>query len=206
MTPTASRVIYPELPDPLTPGDLQQLFCPSSDERRWAPTVARTPASQVALLVHLKMFQTIGRFARAADVPLVAIEYVARRLGVESAASLIFADRTLYRHRPTILNRLEVVSWGAETRALAEATMFKAARARTDPADIINSAIDALIRHGFELPALAILRRLAGTAHSNVNATQWNEVCGCISSAQSAVLETLLVVDSQTQKSPFTNL
>jgi len=26
MTPTATRVIYPELPDPLTPGDLQQLF------------------------------------------------------------------------------------------------------------------------------------------------------------------------------------
>ena len=206
MTPTASRVIYPELPDPLTSGDLQQLFSPSFDERRWAPTVARTPAPQVALLVHLKIFQTIGRFARAVDVPLVAIEYVARRLGVEPAEPLIFADRTLYRHRPAILNRLEVVSWGAEARALAEATMFKVARARTDPADIINSAIDALIRHGFELPALATLRRLAGTAYSNVNATQWNEVCGCISSAQSAVLETLLVVDPKTQKSPFANL
>jgi TnpA family transposase len=198
--------MYPELPDPLTSGDLQQLFSPSFDERRWAPTVARTPASQVALLVHLKIFQTIGRFMRAADVPLVAIEYVARRLGVTSPAPLIFADRTIYRHCPTILKCLEVVSWGAEARTLADATMFKAARARTDPADIINSAIDALIRHGFELPALATLRRLAGTAHSNVNAAQWKEVCGCISSAQSAVLETLLVVDSKTQKSPFANL
>lgn len=206
MTPTASRVIYPELPHPLTSGDLQQLFGPSFDERRWVATVARTPASQVALLVHLKIFQTIGRFMRSADVPPVAIEYVARRLGMASPAPLIFADRTLYRHRPTILKRLEVVSWGAEARALAEATMIKAARARTDPADIINSAIDALIRHGFELPALATLRRLAGTAHSNVNAAQWNEVCGCISSAQSAVLETLLVVDPKTQKSPLANL
>ncbi len=42
MTPTAARVIYPELPGPLTPGDLQQLFSPSFDERQWAPTVART--------------------------------------------------------------------------------------------------------------------------------------------------------------------
>jgi hypothetical protein len=58
MTPTAARVIYPELPDPLTPGALQQLFSPSFDERQWAPTVARTAASQVALLVHLKIFQT----------------------------------------------------------------------------------------------------------------------------------------------------
>ena len=76
MTPTAARVIYPELPDPLTPGDLQQLFSPSFDERQWAPTVARTAVSQVALLVQLKIFQTIGRFRRAADVPPVVIGVV----------------------------------------------------------------------------------------------------------------------------------
>ena len=128
MTPTAARAIYPELPDPLTPGDLQQLFNPSFDERQWAPTVARTIASQVALLVQLKIFQTIGRFRRAADIPPAAIEYVAHRMGGESGSTLIFPDRTLYRHRPAVLKRLEVVSWGAEARALAQATMQKNAQ------------------------------------------------------------------------------
>ncbi len=206
MTPTAARVIYPELPDPLTPVDLQQLFSPSHDERQWAPTIARTPASQVALLVQLKIFQTIGRFGLAAVVPLLAIEYVARRMGVDSPTILAFPDRTLYRHRPAILKRLGVVSWGAQARALAQATMKKTAQARTDPADIINSAIDALIRHRFELPALATLRRLAGTAHSSVNSKQWSEVGGHLNSTQRTVLETLLVVDPKTQKSPFANL
>jgi len=47
-----------------------------------------------------------------------------------------------------------------------QATTRKTAQARTDPADIIKSAIDSLIRHGFELPALATLRRLpARTFH-----------------------------------------
>ena len=206
MTPTTARVIYPELPDPLTPGDLQQLFSPSFDERQWAPTVARTPASQVALLVQLKIFQTIGRFRRAADIPPAAIEHVARRMGMESRFTLIFPDRTLYRHRPAILKRLNVASWGTQARALAQTTMRKTAQARTDPADIINSAIDSLIRHGFELPALATLRRLAGTAHSSVNVTQWSEVCSRLCPAQQAVLEALLVVDQKTQKSPFANL
>ena len=41
MTPIPASVIYPELLDPLTPGDLQQLFSPSFDERQWAPTVGR---------------------------------------------------------------------------------------------------------------------------------------------------------------------
>lgn len=89
MTPTAARVIYPELPDPLTPGDLQQLFNPSFDERQWAPTVARTIASQVALLVQLKIFQTIGCFRRTADIPPAAIEYVAHRMGGESGSTLL---------------------------------------------------------------------------------------------------------------------
>ena len=84
--------------------------------------------------------------------------------------------------------------------------MFKVARARTDPADVINSAFDALIRHGFELPALATLRRLAGNAHSTINALQWDEVCARTTSEQHAVLETLLVVDPKTQKSLFATL
>lgn len=206
MSPTTARVIYPELPNPLTQGDLYQLFNPSFDERKWAPTIARTPSSQVALLVQLKIFQTIGRFLGAADVPPAAIEYVANRIGVESLSTPNFPKRTLYRHRPIILERLKVTSWGSQARALAQATMRKTAQARTDPADIINSAIDALIRHGFELPALATLRRLAGTAHSNINTTQWDEVCGRIGSEQHAVLEALLVVDPKTQKSPFATL
>jgi TnpA family transposase len=185
---------------------LQQLFSPSFDERQWAPTVARTAVSQVALLVQLKIFQTIGRFRRAADVPPAVIEHVARRLGVESGSAMIFPDRTLYRHRPAILKRLGVVSWGAEARELAQVSMKKTAQARTDPADIINSAIDALIRHGFELPALDTLRRLAGTAHSKVNAAQWSEVCDCLPFEQRVALETMLVVDPKTQKSPFANL
>ena len=206
MTSTPARVIYPELPDPLTPGDLQQLFSPSFDERQWAPTVARTIESQVALLVQLKIFQTIGRFRPGTDIPPSAIEHVARRMGMDSGSELTFPDRTLYRHRPSILKRLNVVSWGPEARALAQTTMRRVAQARTDPADIINAAIDALIRHGFELPAIVALRRLAGTVHRNVNATQWSDVCGHLDPAQQAVLQALLIVNAKTQKSPFARL
>ncbi|GEM_PF-681928 len=190
----------------MTPGDLQQLFSPNFDERKWAPTVARTVESQVALLVQLKIFQTIGRFRHGTDIPPSIIEHVARRMGMESGSELTFPDRTLYRHRPAILKRLKVVSWGPEARALAQTTMRRAAQARTDPVDIINAAIDALIRHGYELPALVALRRLAGTAHRNVNATQWSDVCGHLDAAQRAVLQALLIVNPKTQKSPFARL
>ena len=45
---------------------------PSFDERKWAPSVARTQETQVALLVRLKIFQTIGRFLPAADLAFLS--------------------------------------------------------------------------------------------------------------------------------------
>ena len=141
-----ARVIYPELPDPLTSEDLHRLFCPSLDERKWVPTVARAPASQVGLLVQLKVFQTIGRFRRVSDIPAIVFEHVARQLGVEFGPVFVHPERTLYRHRPAVLKRLGVTAWGAAARELSQSTMMKTAKTRTDPADIINAAVDALIR------------------------------------------------------------
>lgn len=129
MTTISASVIYPELSDPLTPGDLQELFNPSFDERKWAPTVARTPETQVALLVHLKVFQTIGRFMSVGDVPLAAVEYVARKMAIDSDATLTCPIRTHFGHRQAIRSRLQVTAWGAAGRALAQATIGKTARA-----------------------------------------------------------------------------
>jgi hypothetical protein len=179
-----ARLIYPELPDPLTPDDLHRLFSPSFEDRNWAPTVSRTPASQVGLLVQLKVFQTIGRFRRVTDIPAIVFEHVARQLGVEPGPAYVHPDRTLYRHRPAILKRLGVTAWGVAARELSQSTMMKTAKTRTDPGDIINAAVDALIRHRFELPALIALRRLAGTAHRKINAAQWSTVCAHLDEAK----------------------
>ena len=59
---TGSRLLYPELPVPLTPAALQRLFTPGYEDRQWARTLARTGHSQVDALVHLKIFQSLGRF------------------------------------------------------------------------------------------------------------------------------------------------
>jgi hypothetical protein len=116
--------------------------------------------------LQLKTFQAVGRFLPVEDIPAAAIEHVARRLGVQCEARLVYARNTLYRHQAAVLKRLGVTSWDAEAREFAEFTMTKIAEARTDPADLINAAVDALVRHRFELPALIALRRLAGTVHS----------------------------------------
>ena len=78
-----------------------------------------------------------------------------------------------------------------------------AAEGRIDPADLINAAIDALIRESCELPLLSTLRTLAGTAHRLVNAAQWQQVYERLSATDISRLDVLLTSSKDTQESPF---
>jgi TnpA family transposase len=201
-----TRLLYPKLAQRLSAADLHRIFGPTHKERQWAPTVARSPSSRVALLVQLKIFQAVGRFLPMKDVPALGIEYVAQKLGTEYEPRVVYARATLYRHQAAVLEYLGVSSWGDQARDLAESTMTKVAKVRTDPADLINAVVDTLVRHRFELPALIALRRLAGTVHGAVNRAQWREVCAHLTAKQGCALEALLKVDSETQESAFAQL
>jgi hypothetical protein len=64
--------------------------------------------------------------------------------------------------------------------------MITVAEARTDPAELINAAVDASVRHQFELPSLDALGRLAASVHAKVNAAQGSALA--IPSARSSAL------------------
>jgi TnpA family transposase len=204
--PSGSRILYPELPTPLSPADLHRWFGPSYDDRRWVPTVARTPAAQRAVLVQLGVFRALGRFLAPDAIPSAVIEYVAERVGIHVPAPGAYSPSTVYRHQRAVLSYLGVAAWNPQARRLTEATMAKMAEARTDPADLINAAVDALVRHRFELPTLTLLRRLASLAHHTVNEQQWSEVCAKLTDPQRAVLEAMLVVAPDARESPFSRV
>lgn len=198
-----SRILYPELPAPLEPADLHRWFSPGYDDRRWVVSVARTPAAQVVVLVQLGVFQAIGRFLTTDLIPNAVIAYVAKRFEAEIPAPGSFSPSTVYRHQRAVLNYLGVTAWDHQARRLTEQTMAKMAQARTDPADLINAAIDALVRHRFELPTLVMLRRLASLAHHTVNEHQWSQVCAALSEVKREQLEAMLVVAPDVRDSPF---
>jgi TnpA family transposase len=198
-----SRIVYPKLPELLTEDDLTRLFTLTGEERHWALTVTRRGPSTIALLTHLKVFQTIGRFVVISELPSAGISCVAKQLYLPDTTALTNDRRTLYRHHRAIRDYLKVTPWGAKARAVAAAAIAQTAEGRIDPADLINAAIDALIRERCELPLLWTLRRLAGTAHRLVNATQWQQVYERLSAADIEGLDVLLASNEKTQESPF---
>jgi len=171
-----SRIVYPRMPEPLTESDLAGLFTVSPQEDHWARTVARKGPSLAVLLTHLKVFQHVGRFLPIAELPAAAMAFVIAQARLEMPSDFGYDRRTLYRHHRAIREFLGITPWGAKARAIASGAIVAAAEARVDPADLINAAIDALIRERCELPMLSTLRELAATAHRLVNAAQWEQV------------------------------
>ena len=98
-----TRLLYPKLAQRLPAADLHRIFGPTYKEREWAPTVARSPSSQVALVVQLRVFRAVGRFLPLKDVPTSGIEYVAQKLGVECETRVLYSQATLYRHQAAVL-------------------------------------------------------------------------------------------------------
>ncbi|MGA2838744.1 MAG: DUF4158 domain-containing protein [Steroidobacteraceae bacterium] len=143
------------------------------------------------------------RLLSVADLPSAVISHVAKQIHLEVPTDLGYDRRTLYRHHQAIRQYLGITPWGAKARGIASTAIAAAAEARIDPADLINTAIDALIRERCELPLLSTLRTLAGTAHRLVNAAQWQQVYEYLTPPDLHGLDALLTPSEDDQDSPY---
>ena len=100
------------------------------------------------------------------DLPAIDIRHVFRCAALaESPEQLQTYDASSARDRHTALIRevLGVTAYGPAARDVAVETCLQAARTRDDLPDLINMAIEELIRQRFELPAFSTLLRIART-------------------------------------------
>jgi hypothetical protein len=170
-----SDTAYPRLKRHLSDTELEELFSPTLAELAFSLKQTRRPGPRVALLVLLKTFQRLGYFPRFTDVPLTIIKHIATQADCPDAIEAIQAyEISSYRMRQMNRVRLfmNVSAFDEAARRIVVEASVAAARTRDDLADIINIAIEELIRHRYELPAFSTLERIARTARSTVNRVQ----------------------------------
>ena len=95
------------------------------------------------------------------------------------------------RHR-LIREFLGVTAYGPAARQAIVGTCLQAARTRDDLPDIINMAIEELIRQRFELPAFSTLLRIARTTRNTVNRRYQSRVCELLDAGARHRLLTIL--------------
>jgi len=199
------RTAYPRLKRRPSAQELTDVYTPTIEDLAFIRVTARGPSSTLTLAVLLKVFQRLGHLPRLQDVPFAIVTHVRSSLRLPSDTALDVTPRTLYRHHEQIRAHLQVKTWGAEARRATIVAVHQAAQVMDHPADLINVAIEDLVRQRFELPAFSTLDMLATHVRAAVHRRLFATVLERLFEQQSQQLDALLESD-QLGRSPFNTL
>ena len=187
------RTAYPRFTPSLTATELQRLYAPTEEERTFVTTHARGPAQHLTLLVLLKCHQHLGYLPALADVPDQIRRSLCQQLHLPPTTyTVLEATRTLARYRYLIRTYLAITPYTNGGVRVVIKAVHQAALTMSDPADLINVAIEHLIQQRFELPAFSARDRLVGHIRHRVHQTLYAHITGPLNALQQARLDALL--------------
>jgi len=200
---------YPRLKTAVRRRDLDTVYTPTWDEIALANRSTRTAVPRVCFLILLKTFQRLGYFVPLAEVPTAIAKHIARSVGARLGTDDLRrydASGTRRRHLLLIRAHLGVRPYDAGARRLLVAAMDAAARTKDDPADLVNVAIEELIRHRYELPAFDPLARTARRVRGRVHRLLYRQIADRLTLAERDRLDALFIADLNLRQSPWQRL
>ena len=201
--PTVHETAYPRLKSNVSRRELIDLYTPTQAEVELATRVSKGEPARLGFLILLKTFQRLGFFIALRDVPRSIIEHIGHDQGlliVPDTMTEYDESGTRRRHVAIIRKYLRVKSFDESGQALLSSTVRLAAARMEDLADIINVAIEELIRHSFELPGFTSLIKEAQRGRAAVNRLLYCRVYDRITTEGRIAID-MLLADSSTSES-----
>ncbi|WP_420717000.1 MULTISPECIES: DUF4158 domain-containing protein [unclassified Streptomyces] len=100
-------------------------------------------------------------------MPSAVVGHVRECAGLpEALAPAVDSARTAKRYRSWIRERLGLVRDPGRVRRVVEQAMEAAAPVKAHTADLVNVALEELVRAGLELPGFSTLDRMAATVRT----------------------------------------
>jgi TnpA family transposase len=179
---------------------------PEAGEVAWARERTRSDGHLLALVLSLKCFQRLGYFPGRDDVPEVVVGHVRWCLDLAEGLSPWCGSRTAKAQRGLVRERVGVIFDPERARAVAADAIRSAAEVKNNPADLINVALEMLVKAALELPAFSTLDEMTSRIRAEVNTAIFERVVGRIPLAERLGLESLLDVAGPAGKSLFNRL
>jgi len=200
--PTLQETAYPRLKSHVSARDLAAIYTPQPHEIVLAQQVTRGEVACLGFLALLKTFQRLGYFTALSQVPGAIVEHIAVFTGTRNAILELPAydvSGTRFRHIPIIRKFLQVQPYGKEARHVLLLAMSGAARTKEDLADLINVAIEELVRKKYELPSFDTLARAARHVRTVLYRQFYRQVDTALSPEEKTCIETLFVPEPDTR-------
>jgi hypothetical protein len=162
------RTAYPRFRRLVTARELAGLS-PTEEELEWARERTRTDEHLMDLVMALKCCQRLGYFPRPEDVPALVLDHLRRCLELTEGTTPTRGARAAESQRQLVRERLGVVHDPERARAVAAAAIRGAAEVKNNPPDLINVALELLVKESLELPGYSTLDELASRIRNEMN-------------------------------------
>ena len=198
------RTAYPQFKRNPVVRELVVAYTPTDAELTFIADNARQPGHRLILAILLKSFQRLGYFPAIDEVPAGVIRHLrnALRFRVQIKPADI-APNKRYRYFQRIRAYLQVRAYADGGLDVAARAIHEAAAVMDNPADLINVAIEQLVRDRIELPAFSALDRLARRVRTLVNGRYFALIDKRLTADEKQRLDDLLVVTDARIKSPL---
>lgn len=201
------RTAYPNLGEALTREELAARHSLSDADREFIRASARGEAGRLTLAVLLAVRRDVGCFPASGETHASVVDHIAGQLELAVTERLqVASEKTLYRYRAAVRVYLDARAYDQTGESLVSAAITQAASTMSDPADLINRAIEALGADGIDLPAFSTLDRLAGHVRTQVHSQMYDAVAARLNPAAIAALDALLIVPAGSVTTAFNRL
>ena len=203
------RTAYPRPGERLTREELDARYNLNETDHAFIRATARGDAGRLTLATLLKARQDLGCFPAPVDMQGDTVAHLASQLALAAAPQLLDESRrktTLHHYRAAVRIYLNASPYTEAGEQLVTATVLEAATTMSDPADLINRAIEALGKAATDLPAFSTLERLANHLRAQVHTRMYDQIAARLKADDLAALDALLIVQPGGVTTAFSRL
>ncbi|EGV6907223.1 Tn3 family transposase [Salmonella enterica] len=205
----ACDTAYPRLKSNITTYQLERWYTPTGEEQDFCSKSLRDDQYKLGFFLLLKTFQRLGYFVTTAYIPGSIINHIASTEALKAEPQQLVAydsSRTRRHHVGLIRTFLNVKPFSAKGRMLMMQAMAACALTKNELSDIINVAIESLVKHRYELPVFNVLLREARLQRAAANQSLFNAINNKLSETDRTNIDALFRVDKELRTSPWNEL
>ena len=203
------RTAYPRPGARLTREELNARYDLTDSDLAFVRTNARGDAGRLMLATLLKTHQDLGCFIAPYEAHPDTVAHLASQLELPAPpvwGSEARRTKSLYRYQTAIRAYLSVRPYDETAERLVTDTTFTAAETMSDPADLINRAVEVLQAASIDLPAFSALDRLINHVRTQVHARIYDRVTERLTADQKSMLDGLLAKPPNSVTTNFNRL
>ena len=201
------RTAYPRFKRYYTAEELKNIYTPTTEEKLYAGQHTNNPSNYLNFLLLLKTFQRLGYFPKLRTIPPAIVNHLKQELSLPEDLTIGYENRkNHHRHRHLILEQMKVNQFNREGKNSLVKIVTEKAYFMSNPADLINVAIEELVKQSSELPSFRFLEREVARIRNQVHQLVYQQVISQLSPEYIERLNSLLLSHPVEQRTPYNQL